>query len=120
VPSRSGRFCTPLLGSTWLGGACWILHCTEKGALQSLEKVTQYCPVQGRERMRFRSESYNDKLPPNRNLFVVNYEPETTTREDLEKFFAKWGEVERVQMKEKYSFIEVAPRLACPCFASQK
>ena len=37
----------------------------------------------------------------------MNYEPEGTRREDLEKFFAQWGTVDRVQMKDKYSFVEV-------------
>lgn len=59
--------------------------------------------ARGREPARFKSDR---EIPPNRNLFVVNYDPEGTTREDLEKFFQQWGTVDRVQMKDKYSFIE--------------
>lgn len=44
---------------------------------------------------------------PNKNLFVVNYDPEATSLEDLEAYFSKWGNVEKIQMKDKYSFIEV-------------
>jgi hypothetical protein len=64
----------------------------------------QIYSMQGREPGRFRSDR---EIPPNRNLFVVNYDPDGTRREDLEKFFEQWGTVDRVQMKDKYSFIEV-------------
>lgn len=74
--------------------------------------TTDVSSVQGREPGRFRSDK---EIPPNRNLFVVNYEPEATRREDLEKFFAQWGTVDRVQMKDKYCFVEVC-YLCCVAF----
>ena len=64
--------------------------------------------MQGRERGRIRShDESRENAPPNKNLFVVNYDPEATTSEDLEAYFSKWGNIEKVQMKDKYSFIEV-------------
>lgn len=63
--------------------------------------------ARGRERGRFRpTEEARENAAPNKNLFVVNYDPEATSSEDLEAYFSKWGSVEKIQMKDKYSFIE--------------
>lgn len=64
--------------------------------------------MQGRERGRLKpQDEARENAPPNKNLFIVNYDPDATTGEDLEAYFSKWGEIEKVQMKDKYSFVEV-------------
>ena len=44
---------------------------------------------------------------PNKTLFVVNFEPHSTFMDDLRAYFEQWGDLERVQLKTKFAFVEV-------------
>eukprot|EP00892_Ulva_mutabilis_P012878 jgi/Ulvmu1/9963/UM059_0011.1 len=63
--------------------------------------------ARGRERGRLRAhEESRENAPANKNLFVVNYDPDATSSQDLEAYFSKWGTISKIQMKDKYSFVE--------------
>jgi hypothetical protein len=81
---------------------------------RTLEFQSTYSPqMQGTGQMRTREIERREMAEPNRTLFVVNFEPESTRLDDLRRFFDQWGELERVQLKTKFAFIQV-------CLASQK
>jgi hypothetical protein len=63
--------------------------------------------MQGTGQTRTREIERREMAEPNRTLFVVNFEPESTRLDDIRRFFEQWGELERVQLKTKFAFIQV-------------
>jgi len=43
---------------------------------------------------------------PNETLFVVNFNEETNSREDLQMLFEPYGELHRIDMKRNYAFVQ--------------
>jgi len=43
---------------------------------------------------------------PNETLFVLNFNEETTSREDLQMLFEPYGELHRIDMKRNYAFVQ--------------
>ena len=64
--------------------------------------------MQGSGTVRQREIERRETAEPNKTLFVVNFQPETTQIDDLRDFFSQWGELERIQLKTKFAFIEVS------------
>lgn len=71
--------------------------------------------LQGSGTTRTREIQRRELAEPNRTLFVVNFQPETTHLDDLRRFFEQWGELDRVQLKTKFAFVQVRPCALCPC-----
>ena len=65
--------------------------------------------LQGSGQTRTREIQRRELAEPNRTLFVVNFQPDTTHLDDLRQFFSQWGELERVQLKTKFAFVQVRP-----------
>jgi RNA recognition motif. (a.k.a. RRM, RBD, or RNP domain) len=63
--------------------------------------------VQGCGQTRTREIERRETAQPNKTLFVVNFEPHSTFMDDLRAFFEQWGDLERVQLKAKFAFVEV-------------
>ncbi|GMI27205.1 hypothetical protein TeGR_g1208, partial [Tetraparma gracilis] len=45
-------------------------------------------------------------IPPSATLFVVNFDVEGTTRENLKELFEPFGELRRVDIQKNYAFVE--------------
>lgn len=82
-------------------------HCTSTAcAFRRLTDIHVQL-IQGGGQARVREIERRENAEPNKTLFVVNFEPQSTEMDDLRHFFEQWGELERVQLKTKFAFVEV-------------
>jgi len=62
--------------------------------------------ARGDGRIKRKEESRQGRIEPNDTLFVVNFNVETTRREDLEVLFKDYGRLIRVDMRRNYAFVQ--------------
>lgn len=68
-----------------------------------------------------REDQRRKAVAPNTTLFVVNFDPLETDERDMRDYFGKFGDLDRVQIKKNFAFIQVctpqclpaAPRNMC-------
>jgi hypothetical protein len=88
------------------------IHCTSRTCAFRHLSDSRIHLIQGGGQARIREIKRREQAEPNKTLFVVNFEPQSTEMDDLRHFFEQWGELERVQLKTKFAFVEV---LATSC-----
>ena len=62
--------------------------------------------ARGDGRIKRKEDDRRKNIQPSETLFVVNFEEETTKREDLQMLFEPFGEIERIDMKRNYAFVQ--------------
>lgn len=62
--------------------------------------------ARGDGRIKKKEEDRKRNIQPSETLFVVNFNEETTKREDLKMLFEPYGELVRIDMKRNYAFIQ--------------
>jgi hypothetical protein len=56
--------------------------------------------------MKRKEDDRRRNIQPSDTLFVVNFQEDTTKREDLKMLFESFGELVRVDMKRNYGFVQ--------------
>eukprot|EP00980_Cylindrotheca_fusiformis_P007009 scaffold1474_cov132-Cylindrotheca_fusiformis.AAC.5 len=62
--------------------------------------------ARGDGRIKRKEEDRRKHMQPSETLFVVNFQEETTKREDLQMLFEPFGELVRIDMKRNYAFVQ--------------
>jgi RNA recognition motif-containing protein len=62
--------------------------------------------ARGDGRIKKKEEDRKRIIQPSETLFVVNFNEETTKREDLKMLFEPYGELVRIDMKRNYAFVQ--------------
>lgn len=62
--------------------------------------------ARGDGRIKKQEDDRRKNIQPSETLFVVNFEEETTKREDLQMLFEPFGELVRIDMKRNYAFVQ--------------
>lgn len=64
--------------------------------------------ARGDGRIKRKEDDRRKNIKPSDTLFVVNFQEETTKREDLKMLFEPFGELVRIDMKRNYAFVQFA------------
>lgn len=62
--------------------------------------------ARGDGRIKRKEDDRRKNIKPSDTLFVVNFQEETTKREDLKMLFEPFGELVRIDMKRNYAFVQ--------------
>jgi len=62
--------------------------------------------ARGDGRIKRKEDDRRKNIKPSDTLFVVNFQEETTKREDLKMLFEPFGELLRIDMKRNYAFVQ--------------
>ncbi|GKY99798.1 hypothetical protein MPSEU_000933600 [Mayamaea pseudoterrestris] len=62
--------------------------------------------ARGDGRVKRKEDERRRNIAPSDTLFVVNFHEATTRREDLEMLFGPFGELQRIDMKRNYAFVQ--------------
>eukprot|EP00534_Pseudo-nitzschia_fraudulenta_P011779 CAMPEP_0201216562 /NCGR_PEP_ID=MMETSP0851-20130426/189581_1 /ASSEMBLY_ACC=CAM_ASM_000631 /TAXON_ID=183588 /ORGANISM="Pseudo-nitzschia fraudulenta, Strain WWA7" /LENGTH=495 /DNA_ID=CAMNT_0047506145 /DNA_START=632 /DNA_END=2121 /DNA_ORIENTATION=+ len=62
--------------------------------------------ARGDGRIKRKEDDRRKNIKPSDTLFVVNFQEETTKREDLKMLFEPFGELMRIDMKRNYAFVQ--------------
>lgn len=64
--------------------------------------------ARGDGRVKRKEDKRRERIEPNETLFVVNFNEDTTKREDLDMLFRPYGDIKRIEMKRNYAFVQFA------------
>jgi len=62
--------------------------------------------ARGDGRIKRKEDERRQQITPSETLFVVNFNEDTTKREDLQSLFQPFGELVRIDMKRNYAFVQ--------------
>mmetsp|Transcript_24563 Transcript_24563/g.58061 ORF Transcript_24563/g.58061 Transcript_24563/m.58061 type:complete len:407 (-) Transcript_24563:145-1365(-) len=75
-------------------------------AVENVSSALRAECARGDGRIKRKEDDRRKNIKPSDTLFVVNFQEETTKREDLKMLFEPFGELVRIDMKRNYAFVQ--------------
>ncbi|XP_049850390.1 uncharacterized protein LOC126322570 isoform X2 [Schistocerca gregaria] len=80
--------------------------CVDLKGLEMGGHVLKFEPAKGNGAVKRREQARRERsLTPNNTLFVVNFDPQTSTEQTLRDEFGKYGMVKQLQINKNYCFV---------------
>lgn len=84
-------------------------HSSSDTLFRAVPEVSRALRVEfarGDGRIKRKEDERRKTIAPRDTLFVVNFQEDTTRREDLEMLFRPYGDLVRIEMKKNYAFVQ--------------